>query len=148
MYFGLTMKDFIVSTVRSITCFFAFELVNVDVATLSKFNFPCLLIDFLFTYFLIDYGVIALSIVENLIKTECFFFFLFSFFFLVGASICVKFSFYIYKNLLKLLVKWNSFFILYSFSLISIFIYALSCLNECVYEFVVAVLFERCFVFM
>ena len=74
--FWLTMKDFIVSTVRSITCFiFAFELVNVDVATLSKFNFPYLLIDFLFTYFLIDYGVIALSIVENLIKTECFFFF-------------------------------------------------------------------------
>ena len=33
--FWLTMKDFIVSTVRSITCFFAFELVNVDVATLS-----------------------------------------------------------------------------------------------------------------
>ena len=120
IYFGLTMKDFIVSTVRSITCFiFAFELVNVDVATLSKFNFPYLLIDFLFTYFLIDYGVIALSIVENLIKTECFFFF-----FLVGASICVKFSFYIYKNLLILLIKWNSFFILYSFSLISIFIYA------------------------
>ena len=55
--------------------FFAFELVNVDVATLSKFNFPYLLFDFLFTYFLIDYGVIALSIVENLIKTECFFFF-------------------------------------------------------------------------
>ena len=54
--------------------FFAFELVNVDVATLSKFNFPYLLIDFLFTYFLIDYGVIALSIVENLIKTECSFF--------------------------------------------------------------------------
>ena len=75
-------------------------------------------------------------------------FFFFSFFFLVGASICVKFSVYIYKNLLKLLIKWNSFFILYSFSLISIFIYALSCLNECVYEFVVAVLFERCFVFM
>ena len=75
MYFGLTMKDFIVSTVRSITCFLAFELVNVDVATLSKFNFPYLLIVFLFTYLLIDYGVIALSIVENLIKTECFFFF-------------------------------------------------------------------------
>ena len=102
MYFGLTMKDFVVSTVRSITCFFAFELVNVDVATLSKFNFPYLLIVFLFTYFSIDYGVIALSIVENLIKTECFF--------LVGASICVKFSFYIYKNLLILLIKWNSFF--------------------------------------
>ena len=83
--------------------FFAFELVNVDVATLSKFNFPYLLIDFLFTYFLIDCGVIALSIVENLIKTECFFF-------LMGASICVKFSFYIYKNLLILLIKWNSFF--------------------------------------
>ena len=72
--FWLTMKDFIVSTVRSITCFFffAFELVNVDVATLSKFNFPCLLIDFLFTYFLIDYGVIALSIVEYLIKSGFF----------------------------------------------------------------------------
>ena len=121
--------------------FFAFELVNVDVATLSKFNFPYLLINFLFTYFLIDYGVIALSIVENLIKTECFFF-------LMGASICVKFSFYIYKNLLILLIKWNSFFILYSFSLISIFIYALSCLNECVHVFVVVVLFERRFVFM
>ena len=141
MYFGLTMKDFVVSTVRSITCFFAFELVNVDVATLSKFNFPYLLIVFLFTYFSIDYGVIALSIVENLIKTECFF--------LVGASICVKFSFYIYKNLLILLIKWNSFFfILYSFSLISIFIYALSCLNECVHVFVVVVLYERGFVFI
>ena len=55
--------------------FFAFELVNVAVATLSKFNFPYLLIDFLFTYFLIDYGVIELSIVENFTKTECFFFF-------------------------------------------------------------------------
>ena len=122
IYFGLTMKDFIVSTVRSITCFiFAFELVNVDVATLSKFNFPYLLIDFLFTYFLIDYGVIALSIVENLIKIVCV---IFLFFIFVGASICVKFSFYIYKNLLILLIKWNSFFILYSFSLISIFIYA------------------------
>ena len=65
------------STVRSITCFFAFELVNVDVATLSKFNIPYLLIVFLFTYLLIDYGVIALSIVENLIKTECSFFFFF-----------------------------------------------------------------------
>ena len=73
-YFGLTIKDFIVSTVRSTMCFFAFELVNVDVATLYKFNFPYLLIVLLFTYFLIDYGVIALSIVENLIKTECFFF--------------------------------------------------------------------------
>ena len=70
------------------------------------------------------------------------------FFFLVGASICVKFSFYIYKNLLILLIKWNSFFILYSFSLISIFIYALSCLNECVHVFFVVVLFERGFVFM
>ena len=75
IYFGLTMKDFVVSTVRSITCFIASELVNVDVATLSKFNFPYLLIVFLFTYILIDYGVIALSIVENLIKTECSFFF-------------------------------------------------------------------------
>ena len=44
--FWLTMEDFIVSTVRSITCFFAFELVNVDVATLSKFNFPYLRVFF------------------------------------------------------------------------------------------------------
>ena len=64
----------------SIMCFFAFEHVNLYVAALSKFNFPYLLIVLLFTYFLIDYGVIALSIVENLIKTEFFFFFfLFSF---------------------------------------------------------------------
>ena len=33
---------------------FAFELVNVDVATLSKFNFPYLLIVFIFTYVLLD----------------------------------------------------------------------------------------------
>ena len=33
---------------------FAFELVNVDVATLSKFNFPYLLIVFIFTYILLD----------------------------------------------------------------------------------------------
>ena len=72
IYFGLTMKDFIVSTVRSITCFFAFELLNVDLATISKFNFPYLLIVLLFTYFLIDYGVIALSIVEYLIKSGFF----------------------------------------------------------------------------
>ena len=41
---------------------------------------------------------------------------------------------------------WNSFFILYRFSLISIFIYALSCLNVCIYVLVVVVLFERGFV--
>ena len=33
---------------------FAFELVSVDVATLSKFNFPYLLIVFIFTYILLD----------------------------------------------------------------------------------------------
>ena len=33
---------------------FAFELVNMDVATLSKFNFPYLLIVFIFTYILLD----------------------------------------------------------------------------------------------
>ena len=45
---------------------------------------------------------------------------------------------------------WNSFFFFFNnrFLLISIFIYALSCLNVCVYVFVVVVLFESGFVFM
>ena len=38
---------------RSMTCFFAFELVNVNAATLSKFNFPYLLIIF-FVHMLFD----------------------------------------------------------------------------------------------
>ena len=64
-----------------------FELVNVDVATFSKFNFPYLRIVFLFTYFWIGDGVIALSIVEYLIKSGYFYFY---FLFFEGASICVE----------------------------------------------------------
>ena len=61
---------------------FAFELINVDVATLSIFNFPYLfIIFFLFTYFWISDGVIPLSIVENLIKSECLIYLFFIFFF-------------------------------------------------------------------
>ena len=61
---------------------FAFELINVDVATLSIFNFPYLfIIFFLFTYFWISDGVIPLSIVENLIKSECLIYLFFLFFF-------------------------------------------------------------------
>ena len=93
---------------------------------------------FLFTYFWISDGVIPLSLIENLIKSECLFFFLF-----LWCQYVQKISFHICKNLLRLLVIWNSFFTLYRFSLISIFIYALSCLNICVY-----VLFIKKNVFM
>ena len=48
------MKDIIVATLRSIREYLHFELVNVDVATLSKFNIPYLRIVFLFTYFWIS----------------------------------------------------------------------------------------------